>query len=118
MAPLACSLIEPKRVGALLRAIDGYEGFFATKCALRLAPLVFVRPGELRKAQWSEIDLEKAESRIPGERMKMREQHIVPLSRQAIEILQELEPLTNREISAKPDAPRYVFPGAQSACGQ
>ena len=56
----------------------------------------------------------KAEWRIPGERMKMREQHIVPLSRQAIEILQELEPLTNREIPAKPDAPRYVFPGAQS----
>ena len=108
------SIIEPKRVGALLRAIDGYEGFFATKCALRLAPLVFVRPGELRKAQWPEVDFAKAEWRIPAERMKMREQHIVPLSRQAIEILQELEPLTNREIPAKPDAPRYVFPGAQS----
>ena len=108
------SIIEPKRVGGLLRAIDGYEGFFVTKCALRLAPLVFVRPGELRKAQWLEIDFAKAEWRIPGERMKMREQHIVPLSRQAIEILHELEPLTNREIPAKPDAPRYVFPGAQS----
>jgi integrase len=54
------SIIEPKRIGALLRAIDAYEGFFATKCALRLAPLVFVRPGELRKAQWPEIDLDKA----------------------------------------------------------
>jgi integrase len=108
------SIIEPKRIGALLRAIDAYEGFFATKCALRLAPLVFVRPGELRKAQWPEIDLDKAEWRIPAERMKMREQHIVPLSRQAVEILRELEPLTNRGIPAKPNAPRYVFPGAQS----
>jgi integrase len=108
------SIIEPKRIGALLRAIDAYEGFFATKCALRLAPLVFVRPGELRKAQWPEIDLDKAEWRIPAERMKMREQHIVPLSRQAVEILWELEPLTNRGIPAKPNAPRYVFPGAQS----
>lgn len=108
------SIIEPKRIGELLRAIDSYEGFFATKCALRLAPMVFVRPGELRQAQWPEIDFDKAEWRIPAERMKAREQHIVPLSRQAIEILSELEPLTNRGIPAKPDAPRYVFPGAQS----
>jgi len=108
------SIIEPKRVAELLRAIDSYQGFFGTKCALRLAPLVFVRPGELRKAQWLEVDLEKAEWRIPAERMKMREQHIVPLSRQAVEILRELDPLTNRGIPAKPNAPRYVFPGAQS----
>jgi integrase len=108
------SIIEPKRVGALLRAIDAYEGYFVTKCALRLAPLVFVRPGELRRAQWSEVNFETSEWRIPAERMKMREQHVVPLSRQAIEILQELEPLTNREISAKPGVPRYVFTGAQS----
>jgi integrase len=108
------SIIDPKRIGELLRAIDSYEGFFATKCALRLAPLVFVRPGELRKAQWPEIDLEKSEWRIPAERMKMREQHIVPLSRQAIEILRELEPLTNRGIVAKPNAPRFVFPSARS----
>jgi integrase len=108
------SIVEPKRIAELLRAIDSYQGFFATKCALRLAPLVFVRPGELRKAQWPEIDLDKGEWRIPAERMKMREQHIVPLSRQAVEILRELEPLTNRVILAKPNAPRYVFPGAQS----
>jgi len=108
------SIIEPKRIGALLRAIDGYEGFFATKCALRLAPLVFVRPGELRKAEWPEIDLEKAEWRIPAERMKMREQHIVPLSCQAVEILRELQPLTKRESPAKLDAPCYVFPSARS----
>jgi integrase len=108
------SIIEPKRVGALLRAIDGYEGFFATKCALRLAPLVFVRPGELRRGQWQEIDLEKGEWRIPAERMKMREQHIVPLSRQAVEILRELEPLTNRPIPSRPSAPCYVFPSART----
>ena len=63
-----------------------------------------MRPGELRKAQWQEIDLDKAEWRIPAERMKMLEQQIVPLSRQAVEILRDLEPLTNREIPAKPDA--------------
>src|SRR5690606_7550860 len=65
------SITDPKRIGELLRAIDAYEGTLVTKSALRLAPLVFVRPGELRKAQWSEIDLEKAEWRIPAERMKM-----------------------------------------------
>jgi integrase len=108
------SILDPKRVGELLRAIDSYQGFFVTKCALRLAPLVFVRPGELRKAQWSEIDLERAEWRIPAERMKMREQHIVPLSRQAVEILRELEPLTSRPIGAKQGAPLYVFPSGRS----
>ena len=108
------SIIDPKRIGELLRAIDSYEGFFATKCALRLAPLVFVRPGELRKSQWQEINLDNAEWRIPAARMKMREQHIVPLSRQAVEILRELEPLTNRGIVAKPNAPRFVFPSART----
>ncbi len=108
------SIIEPKRIAELLRAIDSYQGYFVTKCALRLAPLVFVRPGELRQAQWSEIDLEKAEWRIPAERMKMREQHIVPLSRQAIEILRELEPLTKREIPGRPNTPYFVFPSAHS----
>jgi integrase len=108
------SIIEPKRIAELLRAIDSYQGFFATKCALRLAPLVFVRPGELRKGQWSEIDLDKAEWRIPAERMKMREQHIVPLSRQAVEILRELEPLTNHPMASRPNAPCYVFPSART----
>ena len=109
------SIIEPKRIGELLRAIDAYEGFFVTKCALRLAPLVFVRPGELRRAQWPEIDRDRAEWRIPAERMKMREPHIVPLSRQAVDILHELEPLTNRVLSIKPDAPSFVFPSARSS---
>lgn len=108
------SITDPKKVGELLRAIDAYEGGFVTKSALRLAPLVFVRPGELRKAQWNEIDFEKAEWRIPAERMKMREQHIVPLSRQALEILRDLEPRTNRPLLARPNAPRYVFPGERT----
>ena len=85
-----------------------------TKSALRLAPMVFVRPGELRRAEWKEIDFEKAEWRIPAERMKMRVQHIVPLSSQALEILRDLEPLTNRPLEGRPDAPRYVFPGGHT----
>jgi integrase len=108
------SITDPKMVGELLRAIEAYEGAAVTKSALRLAPLVFVRPGELRHAEWGEFDFEKAEWRIPAARMKMREQHIVPLSRQAVEILRELEPQTNRPIMGKPDAPRYVFPGERS----
>jgi len=98
---------EPKAVGALLRAIDGYDGYFVTKCALQLAPLVFVRPGELRHAEWSEIDLDAAEWRIPAEKMKMRETHIVPLARQSVAILRELRPLTGTG--------RYLFPSVRSA---
>ena len=108
------SIIDPKRIGELLRAIDYYEGYFVTKGALRLAPLVFVRPGELRQAQWPEIDFDKAEWRIPAHRMKMREQHIVPLSRQAGDILRELEPVTNRVTTVKPNTSRFVFPSARS----
>ena len=84
------SLTEPRQVGQLLRAIDGYEGGTIVSCALRLSPLVFVRPGELRFAQWSEFDLDGAEWRIPAERMKMGEKHIVSLATQAIAILREL----------------------------
>jgi integrase len=100
------SIKDPKAIGALLRAIDGYEGSLVTKCALRLAPLLFVRPGELRRAEWTEFNLDAAEWRIPAERMKMREQHIVPLSTQAVAILRELHALTG--------ARRYVFPGART----
>jgi len=88
------AITDPKAIGGLLRAMDAYHGSIVTKCAMRLAPLVFVRPGELRKAQWTEIDFGTATWNIPAERMKMREAHIVPLSRQAIEILEELKPLT------------------------
>jgi integrase len=97
------ALTKPADVAALLRSIDGYKGTFVVRCALRLAPLVFVRPGELRKSEWSEFDLDGATWRIPPERMKMRSEHIVPLSRQAVEILRELHPLTGKG--------RYVFPG-------
>lgn len=100
------SITNPIEVGKLLRAINVYEGSFVTKCALRLAPLFFVRPGELRHAEWDEFDFEKAEWRIPAEKMKMREQHIVPISTQAIAILHELQALTGNG--------KYVFPGART----
>lgn len=96
------AIIEPKQVAKLLRAIDDFQGSFVVKCALRIAPLVFVRPGELRKAEWSEFDLEAAEWNIPAEKMKMKQAHLVPLSLQAIEILRELQPLTGHS--------KYVFP--------
>lgn len=100
------SIIEPKAIGALLRAIDGYQGHLVTKCALRIAPLVFVRPGELRQAEWAEINFETNEWHIPAEKMKMREKHIVPLSQQVISILQELIPLTGNG--------KYVFPSIRT----
>ena len=81
------SITEPRAVGQLLRAIDTYQGQLPVVCALKLAPLVFVRPSELRCAEWKEFDLAAAEWRIPAERMKMREQHIVPLARQTLDIL-------------------------------
>ena len=87
------SIIKPSEIGALLLAIDGYQGHFVTKCALRLAPLVFVRPGELRHAEWQELNFATGEWRIPAEKMKMRVMHIVPLSKQAIEILREIREL-------------------------
>ena len=101
------AMTDPKEAAALLRAIDDYQGSFVTRCALRLAPLVFVRPGELRQAQWAEISLETAEWNIPAERMKMKQAHLVPLSRQAVEILRELKPLTG--------IGRYVFPSMRSS---
>lgn len=100
------AITEPTAIGQLLRAIDGYTGQPVTHAALKLAPLVFVRPGELRQAEWSEINLDAAEWRIPAQRMKMRELHIVPLSKPAVEILNELRPLTGRG--------RYVFPSVRT----
>ena len=85
---------EPKDVGALLRAIDSYKGSFVVKCALQMAALTFVRPGELRKAEWEEIDFEAAQWNIPAEKMKMKQPHVVPLSAQVVAILRELHPLT------------------------
>ena len=100
------TMTDPKDVAPLLRAIDGYEGSFVVKCAMRLAPLVFVRPGELRQAEWSEFDLDAGEWNIPAEKMKMNSAHLVPLSCQAVEILKELQPLTG--------ASRYVFPSGRT----
>ncbi len=101
------AITTPETIGALLRAIDDYQGSFITRCALKLAPLVFVRPGELRAAQWREIDLEKAEWNIPAERMKMRQPLLVPLATQAIAILQDIHALTG--------SGQYVFPSARTS---
>jgi len=88
------SITDPQGIAELLRAIDGYHGGERTRCALRLAPLTFVRPGELRQAEWSEVDFLAGEWRIPGDRMKMQQPHLIPLSRQALEILRDLYALT------------------------
>lgn len=100
------AITEPAKVAELMRAIDAFEGSLIVRCALRLAPLVFVRPGELRKAEWAEIDLETGLWNIPAEKMKMREPHIVPLSSQAVAILKEIQPLTG--------SGKYVFPCTRS----
>ena len=95
-------ITNPKRLGELLRALETYTGAQKIAIALKLTPLLFVRPGELRCAEWSEIDFERAQWRIPAERMKMRTPHIVPLCQQALELLAMLEPLTGDG--------RYLFP--------
>ena len=100
------AIVDPAAIGGLLRAIESYQGAFITKSALRLAPLVFVRPGELRQAEWAEIDLEAAEWNIPGHKMKTGEPHLVPLSPQAVAILRDVYALTGRG--------RYVFPSPRS----
>jgi integrase len=100
------AIIDPKGVGALMRAIDGFEGHPMTLWALRLAPHVFVRPGELRMAEWKEIDLDAAIWRIPGSRMKMSREHVVPLSTQAVAILREAAELTG--------GGRFVFPSVRT----
>ena len=97
---------DPKQVTPLLRAIDAFEGSYVVKCALQIAPLVFVRPGELRKAEWTEIDLDTATWNIPAEKMKMRQAHLVPLSRQVVAILKELHLFTGQS--------KYLFPCRRS----
>lgn len=100
------AILDPKAVGALLRAIEGYEGHPTTKLALRLAPHVFVRPGELRHAEWTEFDLDDAVWRIPAAKMKMRNEHVVPLSSQALAILREAEAVKGHSV--------YVFPAIRT----
>ena len=96
------AIVEPAKVGALLRDIDAYEGRPETNFALKLAPHVFLRPGELRQAKWSEIDFADKIWRIPAERMKMKQPHTVPLSRQSLYLLRELRSL------ARPS--EFLFP--------
>ena len=98
---------DPKQVAPMLRAMDGYSGTLPIRCALKLAPMLFVRPGELRHAEWSEIDMETAQWNIPAEKMKMKEPHLVPLPSQAMALLKELEPLTGDG--------KYLFPSIRSA---
>lgn len=89
------ALLDPAKVGELLRAIDGYGGRIETRIALQLAPHVYLRPGELRKAEWSEIDFDAAVWRVPAERTKMRKPHAVPLSTQVLALLRELRAMGN-----------------------
>lgn len=99
------AVTDPAKVGELLRAIDGYQGTLPVRCALRLAPLVFVRPGELRHAEWKDFDLDAAEWRYLA--TKTDTPHIVPLATQAVALLRELHPLTGRG--------RYLFPSPRTA---
>jgi integrase len=100
------TIVEPNAVGALLRAIDGFEGQAVTRHALKLAPLFFVRPGELRKAEWAEFNLVDAEWRIPAAKMKMRRPHRVPLAPQSLTVLRELLGITGGS--------KYLFPSVRS----
>lgn len=98
--------MDPVELGKLLRAIEGYVGSDVVRAALRILPHVFCRPGELRAMTWAELDLAKAEWNLPAERMKMKRPHLVPLSRQVVAIIRDLEPLTRKS--------KYVFPTPRS----
>ncbi len=100
------AVVDPIELGELLRALHSYRGTIVVQTALKLAPVVFVRPGELRQAEWTEIDLDAGLWSIPGSKMKMRQAHLVPLSRQAVQLLRQLHPLTGRG--------QYVFTGGRS----
>ena len=110
------AILDPVVLGRLLVAIDGYAGTVIVRSALRLAPMLFVRPGELRQARWKDVDLDCAEWRLPVEDTKLTQEekarqqgrvHVIPLSRQAVEVLRELHPFTGRS--------QYVFPGRASS---
>jgi integrase len=96
---------DPRQLAAVLRACSAYRGGLIVRTALQLAPLLACRPGELRSMEWRELDLEAALWRIPGEKMKTRQPHLVPLARQSIALLTDLKPLTGRG--------RYVFPNGR-----
>jgi len=101
------AITEPVQIGKLMRDIDGYAGTFIVRCAFKLSPLVFLRPIELSRAEWAEIDLDKAEWRIPADKMKMKALHIIPLPTQAVAILREVHTLTGTG--------KYVFPSVSSS---
>ena len=98
------AITEPAQVGELLRAIEGFKGTFIVQCALKLAPMLFVRPGELRQARWQQFDLEKGEWKYLA--TKTKTEHLVPLATQAVAVLRELHALTGHTA--------FVFPGARS----
>lgn len=100
------TITDPQKIGGLLRAIDDYQGEIVTRYALKLAPLVFVRPAELRHAEWNEINFNDSEWLIPAHKMKMRKEHLIPLSKQALEILEAIKPFTGNG--------NYVFPSIRS----
>jgi integrase len=101
------SITDPKKIRHLLLALESYDGAFVTQSALKLAPLLFVRPGELRHAEWSEVDFNSAEWRIAATKMKMKSVHLVPLSAQASALLHNLKPHTGHG--------RYVFPSVRTS---
>jgi len=101
------AIVEPRAFGDLLRAIEEYQGSMEVSVALRIAPHVALRPGELRRAEWSEVDLDSRLWTIPASKMKMREDHMVPLSRQVVALFEEIRPLSSRST--------FVFPSPRSA---
>ena len=100
------AIIEPKLIGELLRGCWAYKGDYTVQSALKLSAYLFARPGEVRRMEWTEIDFDKCRWMIPAEKMKTRAAHIVPLPKQAIEILEDIKPLTGRH--------QFVFPGVRS----
>ena len=100
------AITEPKQAGDLMRSIFDYSGHPCTVAALKLSPQVFVRPGELRTMEWAEVDLDAAEWRIPGSKMKMKLEHVVPLCTQAVELLRSVQPITGHG--------RFVFPSLRT----
>jgi integrase len=99
------AITNPAEIGVLLRGMEEYKGSYVVQCALKLSALVFSRPGELRQMEWAEIDLANEVWELPADKMKMRMPHVVPLSRQALAILQDIQPLTGRD--------KYVFPSVR-----
>jgi integrase len=101
------AITDPIKIGKLMRDIEGYAGTFIVRCAFKLSTYVFLRPAELSLAEWAEIDLDKAEWRIPAGKMKMKALHIIPLPTQAVAILREIHPLSGKG--------QYVFPSVSSS---